>query len=123
MRLHHPKPIHQCHKQVHIKDVPSARPQCWPQFSWPISAIMNTSEHVQMAKNKRDIKQGIVTFLQVHVINVAQLCDLIELAVRWYTTSIYFICQKEREDILAKMFLMTRWEHQFVGVGSCLTIV
>jgi hypothetical protein len=35
------------------------------------STIMNTSERVQMAKDKRDIKQEIVSLSQLHVINVA----------------------------------------------------
>jgi hypothetical protein len=59
---------------------------------------MNTSEHVQMAKNNRDIKQEIVTLLQLHVINVAQLHNFDKLAVRWDTAAIYSICQEECKD-------------------------
>ena len=49
---------------------------------------------VQVAKNRRDIKQEIVILSQLHVINVQQLRDLDRLAMRWNTIDICSIHQE-----------------------------
>ena len=63
---------------------------------------------VQMAKNKRDIKQEIVILSQLHVINVQRLRNLDHLAMRWNTTDIHSICQEEFESILIEMEMMQK---------------
>jgi hypothetical protein len=63
---------------------------------------------VQVAKNKRDLKQEIVILSQLHIIDVQQLRDLDHLAVRWNTTDIRSICQGECESILIEMEMMSK---------------
>jgi hypothetical protein len=55
---------------------------------------------VQVAKNKRDLKQEIVILSQLHIINVQQLRVLDHPAVRWNMTDICSIRQGECESIL-----------------------
>ncbi len=61
---------------------------------------------VQVAKNKGDLEQDIVTISQLQVINVQWLRDLDRLTVRWNTTDIHSICQGEYESILIEMEMM-----------------
>jgi hypothetical protein len=63
---------------------------------------------VQVAKNKGDLKQEIVIFSQLHVINVQQLRDLDRLAVRWHMTDICSIRQGECKSILIEMEMMQK---------------
>ncbi len=63
---------------------------------------------VQVAKNNGDLEQDIVIIFQLHVINVQGLPDLDRLAMRWDTTDICSICQKECESILTKMKMMQK---------------
>jgi hypothetical protein len=72
-----------------------------------IDGVTNAID-VQVAKNKRDLKQEIVILSQLHVINVQQLRDLDHLAVRWNTTDICYICQGECESILIEMEMMSK---------------
>jgi hypothetical protein len=72
-----------------------------------IDGVTNAID-VQVAKNKRDLKQEIVIHSQLHVINVQQLRDLDRLAVRWNMTDIRSICQGEYESILIEMEMMSK---------------
>ena len=64
-------------------------------------------------KNKVDLKQEIVTLSQLHVINVQQLCDLDDLAVRWDTSNIHSIRQHECKGIIAEIKMMQK-------MGGCV---
>jgi hypothetical protein len=72
-----------------------------------IDGVTNAND-VQVAKNKRDLKQEIVILSQLHVINVQRLRDLDLLAVRWNTTDICSIRQGECESILIEMEMMSK---------------
>jgi hypothetical protein len=72
-----------------------------------IDGVTNAID-VQMAKNKGDIKQEIVILSQLHVVNVQRLSDLDRLAVRWNTTDIRSICQRECKSILIEMEMMAK---------------
>jgi hypothetical protein len=72
-----------------------------------IDGVTDASD-VQVAKNKRDLKQEIVILSQLHVINVQRLRDLDCHAVRWNTTDICSICQGECESILIEMEMMSK---------------
>jgi hypothetical protein len=72
-----------------------------------IDGVTNAID-VQMAKTKGDIKQEIVILSQLHVINVQGLRDLNHLAVRWNTTDICSICQRECESILIEMEMLAK---------------
>ncbi len=63
---------------------------------------------VQVAKNKRDLRQEIVILSQLHIINVQRLRDLDHLAVRLNTTDICSIRQGECESILIEMEMMSK---------------
>ena len=68
---------------------------------------------MQVAKNKVDLEQEIVTFSQLHVINVQRLCDLDDLAVRWDTSNIHSIRQHKYEGIIAEIEMMQK-------MGGCI---
>jgi hypothetical protein len=72
-----------------------------------IDGVTNAID-VQVATNKRDLKQEIVIFSQLHVINVQRLSDLDSFAMRWNTTDICSICQRECESILIEMEMMSK---------------
>jgi hypothetical protein len=72
-----------------------------------IDGVTNVID-VKVAKNKRDLKQEIVILSQHHVINVQQLHDLDHLAVRWNTTDICYIHQRECESVLIEMEMMSK---------------
>ena len=61
---------------------------------------LTVAPHVQVAKNKADLEQEIVTLSQFYVINVQPLCDLDDLAVKWDTSNIHSICQHEFKGVL-----------------------
>ena len=68
---------------------------------------------VQVAKNKADLEQDIVTLSQFYVINVQQLHDLDDLAVRWDTSNIHSIHQHECEGIIAEIEMLQK-------MGGCV---
>ena len=78
---------------------------------------MTKMECVQVAKIMRDIKIEIVTLLhQLHVINVAWLCNLDELAMRWDQSIVQSIPHHaECECIVAEMFMMNKMGTPVVG--------
>jgi hypothetical protein len=85
-----------------------------------IDGVTNAID-VQVAKNKRDLKQEIVIFSELHVINVQRLRDLDYLAVRWNTTDIYSICQGECVSILIEMEMMSKMGTPVLYGGFLLT--
>ena len=68
---------------------------------------------VQVAKNKADLEQDIVTLSQFYVINVQRLHDLDDLAVRWDTSNIHSIHQHECEGIIAEIEMLQK-------MGGCV---
>jgi hypothetical protein len=72
-----------------------------------IDGVTNAID-VQVAKNKGDLKQKIVIISQLHIVNVQRLRDLDHLAVRWDTTDICSICQKECKSILVETEMMQK---------------
>ncbi len=72
-----------------------------------IAGVTNAID-VQVAKNKRDLKQEIVIISQLHVINVQWLHDLDRLAVRWNRTDIRSIHQEICKSILIEMEMMQK---------------
>jgi hypothetical protein len=84
---------------------------------------LTLAQHVQVTKNKVDLKQEIVTLSQLHVINVQQLCDLDDLAVRWDTSNIHSIRQHECEGIIAEIKMMQKMGGCVLLGGIYLTIL
>ncbi len=93
-------------------------PGCHVGCNFPglYSILMTQRECVQVARTMRDIEMEIITLLQLHVVNIAWLCDLDELAMRWDQSNVQSICQEKCECIVAEMLMMNKMG---MPVGGC----
>jgi hypothetical protein len=97
---------HQTGDQYHVISWHCQCDSChWPAIL--IDGVTNAID-VQVAKNKRDLKQEIVILSQLLVINFQRLRDLDGLAGRWNMTDICSIHQGECKSILIEMEMMSK---------------